>query len=127
MPEIPLGFSFAEADDGFILRRKSDDGTATEIKMSEAELAGLKAAIDLWSDRRMSELQVDLDRVSRQSWFIPLHVRCCSRMLCRRGASLAIYDRASRALDLNSGNELIVLKALCSTVTTSSSSIFHVV
>ena len=59
MPEIPLGFSFAEADDGFILRRKSDDGTATEIKMSEAELAGLKAAIDLWSDRRMSELQVE--------------------------------------------------------------------
>jgi hypothetical protein len=59
MPEIPLGFSFAEADDGFILRHKSDDGAVTEIKMSEAELAGLKAAIDLWSDRRMSELQVE--------------------------------------------------------------------
>jgi hypothetical protein len=59
MPEIPLGFSFAEDDDGFIIRNKTADGVVTEIKMSRAELNAFKAAIDLWSDRRLSQTQVE--------------------------------------------------------------------
>jgi hypothetical protein len=51
MPEIPLGFSFDEDDGGFILRRKDNDGTVTTIKLSAEDLFGLKASIDLWSDR----------------------------------------------------------------------------
>jgi hypothetical protein len=58
MPEIPLGFSLDADDDGFILRQKDANGAVTEIKMSAADLHGLKATIDLWSDRRMSQFQV---------------------------------------------------------------------
>jgi hypothetical protein len=59
MPDIPLGFSFEESDDGFSLRNKNDDGAVTQIEMSAEQIYGLKAAIDLWQDRRSS-----------QSWFI---------------------------------------------------------
>jgi len=59
MPEIPLGFSLDEDDDGFILHYKNADGSVTTIKMSPADLHALKAAIDLWSDRRMSQYRVE--------------------------------------------------------------------
>ena len=58
MAEIPLGLSFEESDDGFIIRRKSADGAVTEIKMTAEELYGFKGTIDHWSDRRMSTFQV---------------------------------------------------------------------
>jgi hypothetical protein len=58
MPEIPLGFSFDPTDDGFVLRNKTDDGIVTEIKVPAEQVQGLKAEIDLWSDRRLSALQV---------------------------------------------------------------------
>ena len=58
MPEIPLGFSFDPTDDGFVLRNKTDDGIVTEIKVPAEQVQGLKAEIDLWSDRRLSALRV---------------------------------------------------------------------
>ena len=58
MPEIPLGISFDQDDDGYVIRRKTSDGAVVEIKMSEEELYGLKGTIDLWSDRKMTERQV---------------------------------------------------------------------
>jgi hypothetical protein len=57
MAEIPLGFSLEETDDGFILRNKSADRVVTEIKMRPEDLHGLKATIDLWTDRKMSSFQ----------------------------------------------------------------------
>jgi hypothetical protein len=47
--------SLEENDDGFILRQKDADGAVTEIKTTEADLRALKATIDLWSDRRLSQ------------------------------------------------------------------------
>ncbi len=58
MTEIPLGFSFDPTDDGFVLRNKTDDGIVTEIKVPAEQVQGLKAEIDLWSDRRLSALRV---------------------------------------------------------------------
>lgn len=57
MAEIPLGFSLEETDDGFTLRNKSADGAVSEIRMTPEELHGLKATIDLWTDRNMSSFQ----------------------------------------------------------------------
>jgi hypothetical protein len=57
MTEIPLGFSFDPTDDGFVLRNKTDDGIVTEIKVPAEQVQGLKAEIDLWSDRRLSALR----------------------------------------------------------------------
>ena len=47
MPEIPLGFSLDEDDGCFILRHKTAEGIVNEIKMTTADLHGLKASIDL--------------------------------------------------------------------------------
>jgi hypothetical protein len=58
MPEIPSGFSLDAADGCFILRHKTAEGVTSEIKMPAADLHGLKASIDLWSDRKISEYQV---------------------------------------------------------------------
>jgi hypothetical protein len=58
MADIPIGFSLAEIDDGFILYEKKPDGTVTEIRMTAADLQGLKATIDLWQDRKISEARV---------------------------------------------------------------------
>ena len=57
MPETAIGFGLTETDDGLILRHVSSNGETTEIKMSEQEFFSLKATIDLWKDRRMSEFQ----------------------------------------------------------------------
>ena len=57
MTDVPSGFSFEPTDDGFVLRNKTADGV-TEIKVPAEQVLGLKAEIDLWSDRRMSTLQV---------------------------------------------------------------------
>jgi|SRR5271167_5022544 len=57
MPEIPRGFSFEETDDGYILRRNAA-GEVSEIRMSLEEFDALKATIDLWKDRRLSEYRV---------------------------------------------------------------------
>ncbi len=58
MTEIPPGFSFVEDDDGFVLRSKNADGAVIAIRMSAEDLFAFKASIALWTDRRMSELQV---------------------------------------------------------------------
>jgi hypothetical protein len=54
MTDAPLGFSFEETDDGFILRRNAC-GEVSEIRMPLEEFDALKATIDLWKDRRLSE------------------------------------------------------------------------
>jgi hypothetical protein len=54
MPEIPLGLSFDESDERYIIRNKSADGVVTEIKMMAEDLYSLKATIDLWTDRKLS-------------------------------------------------------------------------
>jgi hypothetical protein len=59
MADIPPGFSFAETDDGFILREKKPDGTVTEIRMTPTGLNALKATIDLWQDRKLLERRVE--------------------------------------------------------------------
>ncbi len=57
MTEIPPGFSFEESDDSFFLRSKSAYGVVTEIKVKTEDLHGLKAAIDLWTNRKLSSFQ----------------------------------------------------------------------
>jgi hypothetical protein len=52
MPEIPLGFSFEEDDNGFILRRGD-----VEMRMSKEEFFSLKAQFNLWSERTLSQFQ----------------------------------------------------------------------
>ena len=59
MPDIPFGFSFDQTDDGFVLRNKTDDGEVTEIKMSAEQVQGLQTTINLWSERRLLNLQVE--------------------------------------------------------------------
>jgi hypothetical protein len=59
MSEIPLGFSFNEDEEGFILRTKSADGTVTTIRMSEGELLGFKTQIAFWFDRKMSAIRAN--------------------------------------------------------------------
>src|SRR5262249_1098192 len=59
MAEIPVGLSFDQDEEGFILRNKSADGSVTAIKVSAQELFGLKAQISLWIDRRMSGFRVE--------------------------------------------------------------------
>jgi hypothetical protein len=59
MPEIPPGFSLDAADGCYILRHKTAEGVISEIKMLAADLHGLKASIDLRSDRKISEYQVE--------------------------------------------------------------------
>ena len=56
MAETPLGFSFDQTDDGFVLRNRTGEGI-TEIKMTADEVQGLKTAIDLWSSRRLLSLR----------------------------------------------------------------------
>jgi hypothetical protein len=56
MPEIPLGFSIEENDDGYILRQNTE-GKITEMRMTREEFVGLKATIDLWKDRRLSQFR----------------------------------------------------------------------
>jgi hypothetical protein len=59
MPETPISPTFMERDDGlFVLQQEGADGTVAEIKLTEAQLQGLKATIDLWPDRKMSSFQV---------------------------------------------------------------------
>ena len=57
MAEIPLGFSFEERDDGYILRHNVA-GKVVEMRMSLEEFDRLKATIDLWKDRRLSTYRV---------------------------------------------------------------------
>jgi hypothetical protein len=59
MTEIPLGISFDETDDGFVLRRKSADGHMDAIAIQRDEFFGLKATIDLWSDRMVQASQAE--------------------------------------------------------------------
>ncbi len=56
MTDVPLGFSFEETDDGYILRRNTAGGVS-EIRMTLEEFDALKATIDLWKDRRLSQYQ----------------------------------------------------------------------
>jgi hypothetical protein len=56
MAEIPLGFSFEERDDGYILRHNVA-GKVVEMRMSLEEFYGLKTTIDLWKDRRLSQFR----------------------------------------------------------------------
>ena len=58
MADVPLEISFEESDDGFILRNKSADGTVVEIKIPPEQLHRLKAAIDLWTDRKILAVQL---------------------------------------------------------------------
>jgi hypothetical protein len=62
MPEIPLGFSFEETDGGYILRHNVD-GRITAMQMRLEEFDGLKATIDLWKDRRLSQFRTRSDEV----------------------------------------------------------------
>jgi len=57
MADIPLGISFEEDNNGFVLRRKEANGDVTAIHMAEDELFGLKATIELWSDRILQASQ----------------------------------------------------------------------
>ena len=87
MPEIPLGFSFDPTHDGFVLRNKTDDGIVTEIKVPAEQDQGLKAEIDLWSDRRLSALRVASGAVQPivVHWVLPF-----GRSETRSGGSSAI-------------------------------------
>ena len=57
MADIPLGFSFEETDDGYILRYNLA-GEVTAIRMAPEEFDSLKATIDLWKERRLSGYRV---------------------------------------------------------------------
>ena len=59
MPKIPLGLSFDEDDDGYIIRQKAADGAVTEIRFKRNDLHVLKVTIGLWSDRILSQHKVD--------------------------------------------------------------------
>ena len=65
MPKIPLGLSFDEDDDGYIIRQKAADGAVTEIRFKRNDLHVLKATIGLWSDRILSQYQVEMRRPNR--------------------------------------------------------------
>jgi hypothetical protein len=54
MADVPFGFSFDQAGDGFVLRNKTADGAVTEIKMTAEQTQGLKTQIDLWQQQRSS-------------------------------------------------------------------------
>ena len=70
MSEIPLGLSFNEEDEIFVLRRKERDGTVVALTISAAELDELSGTIASWKDRRSSEI---LDR-SGQVQQVVLHL-----------------------------------------------------
>jgi hypothetical protein len=57
MSEIPLGLTFDRDDEGFILRRKDNDGSIATFRISEDEFPGLKATISLWMDRMIQASQ----------------------------------------------------------------------
>lgn len=57
MSAIPVGLSFDETEDGFIIRQKDFDGKVAEIKLSEEDFWGLKGTIALWSDRILAHRQ----------------------------------------------------------------------
>jgi hypothetical protein len=57
IPEIPLGISLAERDNGFILRRKLANGEITAIDLTEGEFWGLTGAIVFWARRILSQRQ----------------------------------------------------------------------
>lgn len=57
MPEIPLGISLVQDDNGFILRRKQANGDIAAINLTEEDFWGLKGTIGLWSDRILSQRQ----------------------------------------------------------------------
>jgi len=57
MPEIPLGISLVEQDNGFILRRKLANGEVTAINLTEEEFWGLRGAIVFWARRILSQRQ----------------------------------------------------------------------
>ena len=56
MTEIPQGFSFEETDNGYILRRNVA-GEIIELRMQPEEFVGLKATLDTWKDRRLSQFR----------------------------------------------------------------------
>jgi hypothetical protein len=53
MPETPPGFSLEETKEGYILRHGG-----TEIRMRPEEFDQLKALVQLWQDRRLSQYRV---------------------------------------------------------------------
>ena len=57
MPEIPMGLSLDQDDDGFVLRRREAADAVTAIHFSEAEFWGLKDIISLWTDRILARRQ----------------------------------------------------------------------
>jgi hypothetical protein len=57
MPEIPLGISLVEQDNGFILRRKLANGEITAINLTEEEFLGPREAIVFWTRRILSQRQ----------------------------------------------------------------------
>jgi hypothetical protein len=59
MTETPLGLSLDMDDTGFVLRRKESNGDTITVNFSEQEFWGLKATIELWTDRLMSARQVE--------------------------------------------------------------------
>ncbi len=63
MPDIPLGLSLSETDDGFILHRKDANNVVTSIAISKEELFGLQETIASWTDRTTSEAQAKSGQV----------------------------------------------------------------
>jgi hypothetical protein len=52
MTDIPLGFGIEETDEGFILRYGEE-----EIRMSKEEFFSLRAQMNLWTDRILSQIR----------------------------------------------------------------------
>lgn len=57
MEDIPPGLSFDQNDEGYILRRRDEDGRTVEITISPLELLTLRETIVLWTDRIRARLQ----------------------------------------------------------------------
>jgi hypothetical protein len=51
VPEIPMGLSIDEMVDGFVLRRRGDDGSVVVIPISTQELPVLLETISSWRRR----------------------------------------------------------------------------
>jgi hypothetical protein len=65
MTDIPLGFSFEETSDGFVLRNRSRNNVIIEMRMSPEEVEWLKAAMDFWKDRSLSRYREEEQGAAR--------------------------------------------------------------
>ena len=99
MPEIPLGISLVEQDNGFILRRKLANGEITALNLTQEEFWGLREAIGLLSRRIIAQRQTAAPGIKPMIAYPIAHVRVLPDAM-RATVLLTVADPSGQQMTL---------------------------